>query len=246
MGYALKRGTGWRVDCWGDWAYFSSKWSHHQTLYPKFMNNARRVYAQFDEVWKHAPIQLEVCGVMQQWKDKGWTADAPNGEVYKTFQFALDHHAAVLNAKRSAVPDEYVPAMKDLLRRNGYRYVIDRLRHPRAVRRGAELKLRSAWSNLGVTPSYTRRTLAYRLRNQARIHVFKSNADVRKWLPGSWEIQERCRVPHDLPRGNYQLEVAILDRAGTNPDTRPLPPLQLGIAGRNNDGWYTLSQIVVE
>jgi hypothetical protein len=101
MGYALKRGTGWRVDCWGDWAYFSSKWSHHQTLYPKFMNNARRVYAQFDEVWKHAPIQLEVCGVMQQWKDKGWTADAPNGEVYKTFQFALDHHAAVLNAKRS-------------------------------------------------------------------------------------------------------------------------------------------------
>jgi hypothetical protein len=76
--------------------------------------------------------------------------------------------------------------------------------------------------------------------------VFKSNADVRKWLPGSWEMQEHGHVPHDLPRGNYQLEVAILDRAGTNPDTRPLPPLQLGIAGRNNDGWYTLSQLVVE
>jgi hypothetical protein len=62
----------------------------------------------------------------------------------------------------------------------------------------------------------------------------------------SWEIQERCFVPDDLPQGNYQLEVAILDRAGTNLDTRPLPPLQLGIAARNKDGWYTLSQIVVE
>lgn len=246
MAHALRRGTGWRVDCWGDWGYFSGNWSHHETIYPQFMQNARRVYPGFDDVWKHAPVQLEVCGTMRQWRDKGWTAQEPDGEVYKTFQFALEQHAAVLNAKRSEVPDEYVPAMNDLLRRNGYRYVVDRARHPQALRRGGELKLDSTWSNLGVTPSYTRRTLVYRLKGDGAVRTFESAADVREWLPGTWEMEERFTVPSDIPAGSYRLEVAILDRAGTNPDTQPLPPLRLGISGRGEDGWYELSRILVE
>lgn len=246
IGHALKRGTGWRVDCWGDWGYFSDNWSHHESLYPAFMEEARKVYPQFDEVWKHAPVQLEVCGVMQQWKDRGWTADAPDGKVHKTFEFALDEHAAVLNAKRSAVPDEYVPAMNDLLRRNGYRYSVDRIRHPAALSPGGKLVLHSTWSNLGVTPSYTRRTLAYRLKSEDEIQVFESDADVRDWLPGSWAMKETFRLPADLPPGKYGLEVAILDRAGTNPETAPLPPLELAIEGRGKHGWYSLSHIEVE
>lgn len=246
MGHALERGTGWRVDCWGDWGYFSDNWSHHGSLYPTFMAKAREVYPPFDEVWKHAPVQLEVCGVMQQWKDRGWTADSPDGRVHKTFQFALDHHAAVLNAKRSAVPDEYLPAVEDLLRRNGYRYVIDRFSHPSEVPAGSELMLRSTWSNLGVTPSYTPRVLAYRLRGESETRIFESDADVRNWLPGSWDMEETFRVPSDLPAGKYDIEVAILDRAGTNPTTEPLPPLELGMKRRGGDGWYSLSKIDVE
>lgn len=243
--YALERGTGWRIDCWGDFGYFSPNWSHHDSLYPKFMSNARTVYPEFDNVWKHAPIQLEVCGTMQQWKEKGWSAAAPKGEVHKAFQFALEHHAAVLNAKRSPVPDEYVPALQDLLRRNGYRYVIDRLRHPKTLRGGEELHLESKWSNLGVTPSYTRRKLAYRLRNDAHSEIFESDADVRKWLPGTWSMQECFRLPEKLPAGKYQLEVAVLDRAGVTPVTSPLAPLHLGIAGRQEDGWYAVSELTV-
>ncbi len=246
MGYALQRGTGWRVDCWGDFGIFSGNWNHHKNLYPAFMDNARRVYPRFDDVWRHAPIQLEVCGTIPGWKDKGWTADAPDGNVHQAFQFALKHHAAVLNAKRTAVPEEYLPAVEDLLRRNGYRYVIDRLEHPRVVRRGERLKVASTWSNLGVTPSYTKRQLAYRLRGKADSHAFNSDADVRTWLPGSWELKETIQIPDKLPAGKYRLEVAILDRAGKSPETRPLPPLQLGMAGRNDDGWYSLSEIQIK
>ena len=246
MGYALQRGTGWRVDCWGDWGYFSDNWSHHTTIYPKFMANARKVFSGFDDVWKHAPVQLEVCGVIGQWKEKGWTAQPPEGKVHKTFQFALDHHAAVLNAKRSAVPEEYVPAMNDFLKRNGYRYVVDRLTHPSSAKRGQAFELQTAWSNLGVTPSYTRRTLAYRLTGEGGEATFASDADVRRWLPGSWELADQFDVPADLPRGRYRLQLAILDRAGREPETRPLPPLQLGVAGRGEDGWYDLSQITIE
>jgi hypothetical protein len=246
MGYALSRGTGWRVDCWGDFGYFSDNWSHHGKLYPKFMENARRVYPQFDEVWKHAPVQLEVCGVMQQWKDRGWTTTAPDGVVYKAFQFAIEQHAAVLNAKRSQVPDEYVGAVEDLLRRNGYRYVVDSVTHPAKVDTGAVLACRIRWSNLGVTPSYTPRSVAYRLRGPDGQQEFVTQADVRQWLPGNWETEEKFQLREDLPAGQYSLEVAILDRAGTNPETHPLPPLQLGIDGRRPDGWYALSHISIQ
>lgn len=246
MGYALERGTGWRADCWGDWGYFSPNWSHHESLYPAFMKNARRVYPAFDDVWKHAPVQLEVCGVMGQWADRGWTADAPEGRVHRTFEFALEHHAAVLNAKRSAVPEQYVPAMEQMLRRNGYRYTVDRMAHLPTAAAGGELVLETSWSNLGVTPSYTRRTLAYRLRGDQAAHTWRVDADVRQWLPGSWDRREATAVPDDLPPGRYAIEVAILDRPGTTPATDPLPPLQLGIAGRRDDGWYTLSHIEIE
>jgi hypothetical protein len=124
--------------------------------------------------------------------------------------------------------------------------VIDRLTHPTIVRPGGELKIESAWSNLGATPSYMRRQLAYRLASEKRVEQFSSDADVRKWLPGSWKMSERFEVPADMPAGKYRLEVAILDRAGKTPETDPLPPLQLGISGRRDDGWYALSEITVE
>ena len=53
-------------------------------------------------------------------------------------------------------------------------------------------------------------------------------------------------VPADLAVGTYEIEVAILDSDGTEPETVALPPLQLGIEGRGDDGWYAISQLVVE
>jgi hypothetical protein len=246
MGYAFERGTGWRVDCWGDWSYFSPNWSHHTQLYPRFMANARRVYPDFDNIWKRAPVQLEVCGTIQQWHERGWSADPPDGAVYKTFQFAIEHHAAVLNGKRGPIPQAYLPAVNNLLKRIGYRYGVDEFSHPASVQRGEELRLRSTWSNLGVTPSYTPRTVAYRLRGQDAKQQFESNADVRRWLPGTWQEQVVFTVPAELPAGTYHIELAILDRPGVNPVTEPLPPLQLAIEGRRDDGWYPLSRIEVK
>lgn len=68
---------------------------------------------------------------------------------------------------------------------------------------------------------------------------------MRTWLPGTWEIADTFTVPADLAPGAYDVEVAILDRAGTSPTTAPLPPLKLAIEGRAADGWYTLSRLTV-
>jgi hypothetical protein len=246
MVHAMKAKAGWRVDCWGDWEWFSTSWSHQGNLYPDMIAAMTQAYPAFPEVWKHAPIQLEVCGTIEGWHGKGWSVEAPDGYVHKSFQWALEQHAAVLNAKRSPIPADYVPAMQELLKKNGYRYVIDQLNHESRVQSGGQMVLGSSWSNLGVTPSYTRRTLSYRLRSAATTRAFETDADVRSWLPGSWQRVDSFSVPSDLPKGPYAIEVAILDRAGENPTTAALPPLFLGIEGRGSDGWYALSELIVE
>jgi len=243
--HAVRAGTGWRVDCWGDFGWFSDTWSHQDDLYPAMIANATAAHAAFPDTWMRAPIHLEVCGTIDGWHDRGWTADAPDGLAYRAFEWALDQHASVLNGKRTPIPADYVPAMEDLLRRNGYRYVIDSFNHSSEVSPGGELVLASTWSNLGVTPSYTRRTSSYRLRGGGENRTFDGTADVRTWLPGTWDVVDTFTVPADLPAGTYDIEVAIVDRAGTDPTTAPLPPLQLGIEGRGTDGWYALSTVTV-
>ena len=243
--HAIENGSGWRVDCWGDWGFFGGNWNHMEDLYPQLIANATAAYPEFPNVYQHAPIQLEICGTMPDWLAFGWTADAPNGEVYRTFQWALEQHASVLNAKFTPIPIEYVSAIEDLLKKNGYRFSIDRLSHNDTVASGGDLLVSSTWSNLGVAPIYIPRTLTYRIVGTGYEAQFESAADVRTWLPGTWAVQDTLAIPSDTPSGTYALEVALLDRAGIEPTTLPLPPLAIAITGRTPDGWYPLTQLVV-
>ena len=244
--HAIRNGAGWRVDCWGDWGFWGDAWSHQEDSYPNMIEAATAAYPDFADTWRRAPIQLEVCGTMPDWADFGWTSDAPDGLVFRTFEWALDQHASVLNAKWSAIPAPYVDALDDLLRRNGYRFVVDSLNHAGALAAGDELTLASTWSNLGVAPMYLRRSLGYRLRGDDTTVTFTSEQDVRDWMPGAWSVTDTFTLPDDIPSGTYAIELAIVDRAGENPATNPLPPLYLGIEGRGSDGWYALSQLTVE
>ena len=243
--HAVSGGAGWRVDCWGDWGIWGPNWNHMEDLYPNLIANATAAWPAFADLWRTAPIQLEVCGTLPGWQGLGWTADAPDGEVHKTFVWALEQHASVLNAKFTDIPAAYVPAMENLLRENGYRFVIDYFNHESAVAPGDPLVFMSGWSNIGVAPYYHPRTLTYRLRGPGNA-TFDSTEDIRTWLPGSWDLVDTFTVPTDLPAGTYDIGVALLDRAGTNPPTDPLPPIHLGIAGRGTDGWYAVSQLTVE
>ncbi len=245
MIHAIEGGAGWRVDCWGDWGFWPG-FSHMEDLYPDMISEATAQYPAFPDVWKTAPIQLEICGSIPQWEGFGWSADPPDGEVYKTFQWALDQHASVLNAKWTSIPAIYVSSIDDLLKQNGYRFVLDRLNHSSSVTAGESLTFVSFWSNIGVAPSYVRRTLSYRLRSASADVVFDSTADIRTWLPGSWSIRESFVIPIGLSPGVYDIEVVILDRAGTNPDTAALEPLHLGIEGRRGDGWYSISEVTIQ
>lgn len=244
--YAVEHGAGWRVDCWGDWGMWGGSWSHMETLYPAMIANATAIYPGFPEIWRRSPIQLEICGTIPEWLDSyGWSAEPPDGEVYRTFQWALEQHASVLNGKRTEIPAAYVPAIDDLLRANGYRLVVERFNHPGTARAGEEISVTSRWRNDGVAPMYIRRTLDYRLRGASGEAVFESKADVRNWVPGSRDVTDTLLIPANITPGVYAIDVSIQSAPATQPETAPLPSIQLAIAGRRDDGWYEISQITV-
>ncbi len=245
--YAVEHGAGWRVDCWGDWGMWGGSWSHMETLYPGMIANATAIYPGFPEIWRRSPIQLEICGTIPEWLDTyGWSADAPNGEVYRTFQWALEQHASVLNGKRTEIPEVYLPALNNLLRANGYRLVLERFNHPGRAPAGEEITVTGRWRNDGVAPMYIRRTLSYRLRGASGEAVFESNADIREWVPGSRDVTEILTLPADIPPGAYAIDVSVRSAPATLPETAPLPPIQLAMEGRRDDGWYEISQITID
>jgi hypothetical protein len=246
MLHATRGGAGWRVDCWGDWGIWGPSWSHQKSLYPPMLAAAKAADPSFVDVWKRAPVQLEICGTLEKWHELGWNASTPDSELQKTFQWALSQHASLLNAKSKPVPASYVGPIDKLLKKNGYRFVIDHFNHPSRVRAGSKITFISNWSNLGVAPAYLPRVLRYRLRGASKALGFSSAQDTRSWLPGRWKVRDTVTVPSDLPKGIYQVEVALLDRDGIKPATKALPPVHLGIAGRRADGWYTVSQLTVD
>ena len=244
--HATAGGAGWRVDCWGDYGFWGSGWNHMEDYYPQMIGAATAIDSDFETVWQRAPVQLEICGVMGSWEDLGWTASAPDGEVYSTFQWSLDVHASVLNAKFSDVPSAYVDAVNTLLLKNGYRFALSLLNHDSAVRAGESLTLSTRWTNLGTAPAYQPRAVTWRLRGETSTVTLASDADIRDWLPGEHEVVDTFSLPADLPTGVYQLEVALLDRDGTEPATTALAPTQLAIEGRDAEGWYAVSELTVE
>jgi hypothetical protein len=72
-----------------------------------------------------------------------------------------------------------------------------------------------------------------------RAEVFETDADISKWLPGDAVYDSAFVVPADMPAGEYDLAIALID-----PHTRQ-PKVKLAITGMESDGWYTLGKIKV-
>jgi hypothetical protein len=96
------------------------------------------------------------------------------------------------------------------------------------------------WENKGVAPCYKRFPLALRLSGQGRSEILLTAADITKWLPGDAIYDDAVFVPRDVPAGDYDLSIAMVDA------TSRTPKVKLAIAGVEPDGWYPLGKIRVE
>ena len=125
--YAASKGAGWRGDCFGDYGTFSPTWNHMVNVYEPTVRNP-----VVGNAWKTAPVQFEVCGVMQDWYDRGFDID-------RILQKGLDWHVTVLNAKSSPVPAAWRSKVDAFLKRVGYRFVLRELTHTAEAHPGGSL-----------------------------------------------------------------------------------------------------------
>ena len=229
-----KKDVGWRLDCLGDldfWAKEQHGWNHMYDYYPQAI-----IKFGMRDAWEKAPVTMEICGTLKQWKEKrGYTKE----QVKYIIEQSLKWHVSSLNAKSSGVPGEWLPLVDDWLRKMGYRLVLRQFSYPAEVRPHGKLIFSTWWENKGVAPCYRRYPIALRLRNSLKTKVFLTEADIRKWLPGDNLYEDAVFIPIEMPEGEYDIEVGILD-----PRTLK-PKVKLAVAGVNSEGWYLMGKINV-
>ncbi len=227
--YGLSQANvGWRVDCLGDMGGFGNpNWSHMMDYYPQGIINFG-----MQDAWKKAPVSLEVCWVMQKWHNEGWDVD------YIIDQ-SLKWHISSFNGKSSEVPEEWWPSVNRWLKKMGYRYVLRNFSYPAQVSPNGKVAFKSWWENKGVAPCYKDFLLAFRLKSNTEEKIFITDADIRGWLPGDIVYDDAFFIPKDFPQGEYDIQVAIVDKRDRN------PKINLAIEGRSNEGWYSLGKIEI-
>jgi hypothetical protein len=240
--YALSQGdnVGWRVDCIGDlgfWAEEQDGWTHMLDFYPQSI-----IEYGVQDVWKKAPVSLEICGTFFNWRDVQGYGEA---EVKYIFDQTLKWHISSFNAKSSRVPEEWKPLVDEWLNKMGYRFALRRFSYPDVVQRNGKLDFESWWENKGVAPSYVQYPLAIRLKNEEHTSILLTKADTRNWLPGDIVYNAAVFIPSDMPPGNYQIEIALIEKP-YRLEEKPTPKVKLAIEGITSDGWYNMGKISVK
>lgn len=225
--------VGWRVDCIGDlgfWAEEQDGWSHMYRYYPWGISNSG-----MKDAWEKAPVSLEICYTLKKWKEDGFTVKDVDYIIDETLKW----HISSFNAKSSGVPPEWQPQIDRWLKRMGYRFVLRNFAFPEFVRPNEKLSFKSWWENKGVAPIYKDFILAIRLKSKKDTRIMLTDADIRKWLPGDNIYDNSVFIPLDMPIGDYELQIGIIDSQSHK------PKIKLAIEGRDAEGWYTIGKISV-
>ncbi|HIF9258388.1 TPA: DUF4832 domain-containing protein [Photobacterium damselae] len=252
--YAMsKLNLGWRADCLGDWAPWG--WNHMENGYPDvlefikgngYLTNPYR-YPTFDQHWKKAPVDFEICDTMNYWVN--------NSDVYtrekvkQTFNFALNQHASLINLKSGNIPAIYQDLLDDFLKKLGYRFELKSVQLISNFKPGNNLTINSTWKNVGSAPSYNNYPVSWRLVNNDNNEIITWNTenDITTWYPAENTNQDAHEynqnntfsLPVNMQTGMYKLQVALLDKNNK-------PAIKLGISGRNNDGWHTIGDVYIK
>ncbi len=229
MVHAVARGCGWRADCLGDMGGFSPTWNHMENMYPVQIEKTGA-----EEAWRNGPVAWESCWHMQKWVDEGWCVPC-------IFDYALDYHGSYINNKSAEIPPGRRADVERVLMKLGYRLVLREFTCPVTASPGKPLVVSMNWENAGVAPPYRNHTVAFRLRNLSTggETVVATGISYRSWQPGEFGLTARPVLPAGLAPGTYDLSIGIVDL-----DKRPV--VNLAIEGRDDAGWYRMTDMRVE
>jgi hypothetical protein len=188
------------------------------------------------DAWKKTPITMEICGTFLSWLERN---QFEKEVVEYIFGEGLKWHLSTFNAKSSPVPEVWSPLVNKWLNKMGYRFVLRKFEYPSYVFRQGQLPFTSLWENIGVAPIYKDYKLAVRLRNAQKTVILPTVADMRDWLPGDIQYDEKLFIPFDTPLGKYRVEVAVVSPVSYE------PRVKLAIDGKTDDGWYSMGEIEI-
>jgi len=241
--YGIRKGLGWRADCFGDvnmsggWGNLSEEgppadpdplsWNHMYDYYPMQV-----VKAGAQEAWKTKPVVFETCWVPMTWYRNNFPVDW-------IIQQGLKYHMSVFMPKSSPVPPEWTEKFNEFIKRMGYRFVLRQMMTPAKVKRGGLFWYYLWIENIGVAPIYRRYRLAFRIRQGDVSEIIVSPTDVTKWLPGDIWLDEKRPLPPSLRPGKADVDVALIDEKSNE------PKVKFAIKNIRDDGWHPMLTIEI-
>lgn len=228
---------GWRGDSWGNSG-------HH-------INDYEKIHTANPELWKTAPVAMEVTGVMGEWPARfdidGYQRVLPLDTVVND---AMDWHASLAHNKTSVIPptfidhpDSSVRDLRFMAKWMGPRLVLSQLSYNDEVAAGDQTQITSTWRNRGSAPLYRDFRVFYRLRDSSGAStVIRTGTTLEGLLPSGTGVEVKAStldIPASVSSGDYTLDmtVAYID------DIHLKVPL--AIANRGDDGWYEMGPLTV-
>jgi hypothetical protein len=219
------RHLGWRGDCIGDmgfWRADMGDWCHMYDLYPEMS-------VPVSGGVEKAPIALGSAVLSAVGSRNRATTKVVRTSSIRPVAFST------FNAK-AACSGRWRPLVDEWLRRWATDSCASSATPPNPA---PQAGLSFWWENKGVAPAYRQWPLAIRLKSAQRTELFVTDADIRTWLPGDVVYDSAVVLPVNLPEGQYDLELAIVE-----PRTRQ-PHVRLAVEGRQPDGWYQMGKLTV-
>ena len=201
INYALKcKPVGMRGDCLGN--------LRNDIPDPHTYTQYVRAFSEFNNLWEKAPVNFEVCWIINHWISKGWDIDF-------IIDQSLKWHMSSFNAKSARISDLIKDKLEDWIKKMGYRYCLRIADYVSEVKSGDIFLTTLFIENRGVAPIYHKYPLILRLRNEEETYEFEADADITEWLPGCHKVQLEFALPEDAVKGIYSLEVGITDKKTT-------------------------------
>lgn len=234
MTAGVRAGTGWRCDScddlglWADrtrpWPY---QWNHLYDSYPRSVCECGA-----EDAWKRGPVVYEPGNTFMRGHELGFDLDF-------IVRQDLKYHGSSISMKSCALPEAWMEKLLAFSNDLGYRYVLRQLQFEERAARGSEFEFACWIENVGVAPLYRRYDFAVKLTQGNRTHVYRSERDVREWLPGDVFLRERIRVPKEFTAGSAMLSAALV-----HPETGR-PRVRLANEGTEPDGWLPMETVEI-
>lgn len=244
--YALQQSNnwgrlGWRRDNWGAIDDYIDRYLKDNT--ESFGINGP-FNAEIIERWKYAPITGE---------PPNWVASRTGSCGYDDLERQVrEYHATSVgngNYGSYDLPDCAKENIRAAFKAAGYRIIPEGGSISDSIKIGHNFEITLNWKNIGIAPAYEKWDVVFELKDSSNAIVW---SDSSKFTPGYTKsglflpssaatiVKDNFVLPAAVKAGKYNLDLKIKDPSGYR------APLPLAITGRNEDGSYTLKNVIVD